>query len=108
MVQEITQRGDIYASIVGDLNADTSDLPAVTELLQSQGWADLGTYPKWLAGCPPTPTCFVASHAGTRRDFILADAYLMTMPLAFEVTEEDTFPVHKPVRMDIGHQHQPC
>ena len=61
-----------------------------------------------MAGRPPTPTCFVANHAGTRRDFILADAHLMTMPLGFEVAEEDTFPVHKPVRMDIGHQQQPC
>ena len=108
VVQEITQRGDIYAFIVGDLNADTCDLPAVTELLQTQGWTDLGACPKWLAGRPPAPTCFVADHAGTRRDFILADARLMTMPLAFEVAEEDTFPVHKPVRMDIGHQQQPC
>ena len=83
VVQDTTQRGDIYASIVGDLNADTCDLPAVTELLQTQGWTDLGAHPKWLAGRPPTPTCFVANHAGTRRDFILADAHLMTMPLAF-------------------------
>ena len=45
VVQEIAQRGDIYASIVGDLNADTCDLPAVTELLQTQGWTDLGAHP---------------------------------------------------------------
>ena len=37
VVQETTQRGDIYATIVGDLNADTCALPAVTELLQTQG-----------------------------------------------------------------------
>ena len=36
------------------------------------------------------------------------DAHLMTMPLAVGVAKEDTFPVHKPVRMDIGHQQQPC
>ena len=38
----------------------------------------------------------------------MADAYLMTMPLGFEVAEDDTFPVHKPVRMDVGQQQQPC
>ena len=40
VIQEIVQRGDIYAAIVGDLIADTCDLPAVTELLQTQGWIE--------------------------------------------------------------------
>ena len=55
VVQEITQRGDIYASIVGDLNADTCDLPAVTELLQTQGWAVLGGLPQRVGGPPANP-----------------------------------------------------
>ena len=53
VIQEATQRGDLYVAIVGDLNADTADIPAVTELLQGHGWTDLGAHPRWLAGRPP-------------------------------------------------------
>ena len=53
VIQEATQRGDLYVAIVGDLNADAADLPAITELLQGHGWTDLGAHPRWLAGRPP-------------------------------------------------------
>ena len=45
VAQEATQRRDLYVAIVGDFNAVTTDLPAVTELLQNHGWTDLGAHP---------------------------------------------------------------
>jgi hypothetical protein len=108
VVQEATHMGDLYAAIVGDLNADTEDLPALGELIRGQGWTDLGAHLEWLVGGSPVPTCFVAGHEGTKRDFILVDAYLMTMAPSYSVADEETFPVHRPVRMDVGHQQQHC
>ena len=34
---EIVERGDLYAAIVGDLNADLADLPALREMRSPRG-----------------------------------------------------------------------
>ena len=106
--QEILARGDIYAALVGDLNACPEDLPALEDLIQSGGWTDLGAHPRWTEGRAPEPTCFVAHARGTRRDYVFVDPHLVTLVQGFRVSHEDTFPVHRPLQFTLGGQPQSC
>ena len=98
----------MYTAIVGDFNADLADLPAASDLVQRQGWIDLGDHPAWEAGPRPANTCFVAHSEGTRRDFVLVDPYLLPFLGGFSVSQEDTFPVHRPVQVAVPPCLQGC
>ena len=60
VVQKATNKGDLYAAIVGD-----QEFPALGELLRGQGWTELGAHPAlvgWGAPRPDLLRCWPRGH----------------------------------------------
>ena len=81
---EICAQGDEYVMVMGDFNADLTDLPTAVDAL-GKGWTDLGACPAWAPGGPQS-TCFPQQNsAGTRRDFVLCSPKLLPFIAGFRV-----------------------
>eukprot|EP00973_Karenia_brevis_P016303 2231844-Karenia_brevis.AAC.1 len=62
--------------VVGDLNADTSDLPSLQAYLDTAEFIDIGAHPSHN-NSTITPTCYPPNHVTPhRRDYIIVSAGL--------------------------------
>eukprot|EP00973_Karenia_brevis_P059319 8258023-Karenia_brevis.AAC.1 len=60
--------------VVGDLNADTSDLPSLQAQLDTAEFIDIGAHPSHNSSTI-TPTCYPPNHVTpTRRDYLIVSA----------------------------------
>ena len=82
--------------ISGDINADTDDLETLTDMIQTDGWTDVGAHGyRWNARtCEPTCWAPNGSIAGTRRDFIFVNVSLLPFVRGFGVCPLDELPTH--------------
>ena len=84
--------------IVGDLNADLTNLTAVQHVL-STGWKDLG------ALYDDSATCFASTTAkGTRRDYALANPAALQVITGFRVAREAELRTHLPLVITLRPQ----
>ena len=99
--EERLAQGDAHVMLAGDLNAEPRDLPALWELLEVAGWADVGAQPTW-ARTGTAPTCFAqGAKYGTNKDFFFVDPFLLPTVQGFKVLPELFFPVHLPLQLTL-------
>ena len=92
---EITSRGDVGAAIVGDINADPTDLPSLSALLDA-GWVDIGANAHVWGRTSNLPTSAApnSTKAPNRRDFAIASPELVPLIIDFDVAWDDNYTVH--------------
>ena len=73
------------------------------EMIQEEGWSDIGAnYDKCL-GQPNQPTCHTNPSAQeTRIDYCIANATLAPSIIKMEVDRNANFPTHRPIRVEIA------
>ena len=94
--RELAQLPEGPKYIVGDINAEPSDLPDLAELLR-QGWIDVGGTPECCAReCANVPTCHAECKTGppTRRDYIFASPEAAPATKECEVVWDPFYPTH--------------
>ena len=81
-----------------DLNANTTDVPAILDLLNN-GWIAVGAHADIWGGTPCAPTCQAPNNKWppTRRDFVFADAAFVTYIQDFNVFWTETYAVYTAV-----------
>ena len=75
--------------LLGDLNADTTDLAAINDMTSNKGWTDLGG-----TNCEPTCTAPGATKSN-RRDYVFANMLARHLVHDFTLTQNDEFRVPK-------------
>ncbi len=91
--------------IAGDVNGDGEIFESLADMIQNEGWTDLGAKADILpaGGIAMQPTCHANAGAKeTRRDYIFANEYLFPAVDGFRVQVSDDFPTHKPVQVRIA------
>ena len=92
---EIDHLGNPPFILVGDLNANTDDIPAIEIALQSGRLMDIGQHAERFGQPAAEPTCFVTPVSdGTRRDYVLASPELFACFTEFRVDRIVEVPVH--------------
>ena len=105
MIQSIKEdyeaEGRPAAMIVGDLNADIEDRPAVATLLAEEGWHDAGQHPTSLdPQGNPQPTCRPeGSNKASRRDYAFLSQGAATHLVSMKVEDDSPFSVHSPLEL---------
>ena len=105
MIQSIKEgyeaEGRPAAMIVGDLNADIEDIPAVATLLSEEGWHDAGRHPTALdPQGNPQPTCRPeGSKKASRRYYAFLSQGAATHFVSMQVEEDSPFSVHSPLEL---------
>ena len=101
-LQTVCDRQSGPIVIQGDINADTADIPTANNLITEQGWVDCGAVASWWGGEDATGTCQAPNTSKTtRRDFMLVNEHLLPSVKCFRVEQEDRFPTHQPLYMEI-------
>ena len=82
--------------ISGDINADTEDIPTLLDMLQSEGWTDLGAHGHRWGARNAEPTCWAPNSglAGARMDFVFVNMQLLPFVVGFGVCPLDELPTH--------------
>ena len=61
--------------IIGDVNAEIEDIPTAWDLVENEGWKDLGEHAHIWGGRKAEPTCQAPNaRTATRRDYMLVNA----------------------------------
>ena len=88
-------RGPGPAFLVGDVNAEPADLPALQELLLNLGWTDLGAAAAMWGQPASVPTCLTKkSNEPTRRDYIFFSPAALALVRGLVVRPGDLCPTH--------------
>ena len=88
------------AVFAGDINCNTQDLRALSDLLVGGGWVDLGERADIWNRPKGQPTCLAPnSSTPTRRDYVFANAEALQLIVDFEVRPQQHFPVHSFLRV---------
>lgn len=100
MYDEMAPRSRCPIFLIGDLNADISDIPMVQGIIDSEGWNDLGEANGIWLDSPDAATCRCPNtRPETRRDYIIANTVATPLVESFEVLRNDHFSVHQPNRI---------
>ena len=102
VLDELKSMPESPCLILGDFNAEPSDLPTFRNLT-SLGWTDLGASAALWNQLPDQPTC-KAPNPGSRatvRDYILASPLALPFVSNFSVAFEDTFVTHAVLRCTL-------
>ena len=103
IVSDQALRGVGPTFIVGDINADTEDLPTLSELLANHGWTDLGAAAATWGQPASQPTCITKqSHAATRRDYMFCNASALGLVRGLHVRAGDLCPTHSTVELHLA------
>ena len=95
IIDEMRVHPECPILIAGDLNADPSDIPAMSVLLGKFCFSDLGAVADTLGQANCQPTCIAPSSLqATRCDFMLASPSLFAAVRNFNVIFQDEIPVH--------------
>ena len=101
-IQEIGDRHHGPVCLQGDINADTADIPSISNLLDEQGWVDCGAVASWWGGQDAVGTCQAPNTSRTtRRDYMFVNQHLLPSVRTFRVEQEDRFPTHQPTYLEI-------
>lgn len=88
--------------IMGDFNGELEDFPTLITMTQEEGWTDVGAQAYVWGGQTKQTTCKVNRTAeATRRDFMLANEFLLPSIEAFRVHASDEFPTHSPLQLSL-------
>ena len=91
------------ALIVGDLNAEPEDIPALKRALQHSEWHDVGAEAECFGRRAKQDTCHTGAHArSTRRDYIFANTSSWPLIDDFVVDREAEFPTHDVLQLAIN------
>ena len=102
LITELEHLPDMPAILLGDLNADPYDIPAVTRRIEDLGWFDVGAHASVWGGIDNQPTSRPPNASrSNRRDYIFVSPDLVGIIEKFNVEYTDTFPVH--ISITIGH-----
>ena len=95
IVDEMRGLPECPCLILGDFNAEPSDLPTFQKLT-SLGWTDMGASAEIWNRAPNTPTCRApnANGPGSVRDYILASPSALPLISDFAVTNDSSFATH--------------
>ena len=92
--------------LVGDLNADPSDLPTLQTHLDAGSYLDLGAQAHIYDQPSLQPTCYPPNHIHpSRRDFVIVSGSLFPFVKAFQVHELQEIPVHASLRVRFSFPH---
>ena len=81
--------------IVGDINGDMCNFRALQDLLDYEGWTELGQKANIWRGTPNQHTCIApGTSAPTRRDYVLVNTEALQLVTGFEVLHQQHFLVH--------------
>ena len=98
---EVSGPGHEVALIVGDLNAEPSDIPTLSEML-SNGWVDVGAEAGAVGGESNEPTCQANPHTqATRRDYVIASQCAWPLVAKFRVDNTAEFSTHSVLQLVI-------
>ena len=67
---QIEDAPDGPSCILGDVNADAQDIPELAQLLEYEGWTDLGSVAHMWGREDNEYTCHMPGCTPTRRDFV--------------------------------------
>ena len=88
--------------IVGDLNGELDDFPAIASHLADGTIVDVGSHAGAVGGQIAQPTCFATpTSEGTRRDYILSSADLLPYIHSMTIQRHPIIPVHCIIRLEI-------
>eukprot|EP00973_Karenia_brevis_P039915 5509768-Karenia_brevis.AAC.1 len=92
VLQELDQQPVGPRMILGDLNADLDDLPAIKSVIDDATYVDLGAQIH-LSSNINAPTCFPPNHhQPTRRDYAIISSDFLPFVKAFHVHPPDEIP----------------
>jgi hypothetical protein len=92
---ELAAQGSGPMAIIGDVNADLEDIPALYRLVTEEGWIDVGGRADIWGGIAAEFTCVAPGAARpTRRDFVIVNEALWLQLDHFQVVHQDAMPVH--------------
>ena len=93
---ECEHRRSTPIMISGDVNADTNDIETLQEMLNAEGWTDVGAHGHRWGARKNEPTCWAPNSglSGTRRDYIIVNAMLLPFVMGFGVCPLDEMPTH--------------
>ena len=95
ILEEVSCQPPLPCLMMGDLNANTEDIPHVVHMIDSLGWHDLGAEANTWGGTPNEHTCVTSGTlAPTRSDYIFCNAKGFPLVRAFHVIHSDLFSVH--------------
>ena len=102
LMDELDQDPYTLTLVLGDLNADTQDIPTIQYCLDREGWTDLGSVASIWQGEDEQTTCFAPNaKVATRRDYMFSNPAMLPRICCYYVDQTDTFPVHQPIRTAI-------
>ena len=100
---EVHQQPGGPTFIVGDLNGDPSDFKHLVDMLNNDGWLDVGANAHLWGQPQSVPTCTAPNTTtATRRDYVFANPDAVQMIAGFNVQEQVDFPVHKFLRVTLA------
>ena len=84
--------------LLGDLNVDTNEIPAISRLIDELGWVDAGGKAQIWGGEPNQPTCKAPNaNKANRRDYSFISPELGSRIASFSVQYSDAYPFHQPL-----------
>ena len=102
LVCELEEVAKDQVCIIGDLNADLEDIPMALDLVENEGWKDMGANAENWGGVKDEPTCMAPnSKKATRRDYILVNQKMFQNVQAFQVEHTDSFATHQPIMAKV-------
>jgi hypothetical protein len=91
--------------LIGDFNADLKDIGTLKDMVEGEGWADLGEAAQRWGGPACEFTCLgYNTHIPTRRDYMMVNQEALRLVRGFRVLHSEPFPVHAvlQVRLTAG------
>ena len=88
--------------IAGDLNADPTNLPHLQDMVNDQGWTDLGAKANLWGGIPEEHTCLGHNAKdSTRNDYALANSHCLPLVKGLRVLHHECFLVHSVLQFKL-------
>ena len=100
---EVHQQPDCPVLVVGDLNGDPNDFKTLSDMLDHEGWTDIGAQAHIWNQPRNHPTCRAPnSETATRRDYVFANGLALQLITDFKVEEQLDFPVHSFLKLTLS------